>query len=683
MAEMHGKFDGWIGNANATEAELQEAYDLASREARSLRDLEGAESVSVGGQSDDGEATFIIVREGTHTTPYLPDPQALGVAFEWLERPPAQLSAAEHLLAGPRSGQVHPLGHDVTPLPFQQKLGSKTPWADLMALYVKLTALAAAGVKIARSGQVPAGLEVLLAPGKTARLRYSTLASWPNGKLDPGDIYNDFADPARHQGLMKQLVQWQWVKGENAKELADVTGCQLAAMTGTHWMVSPPRELVLVHAVQKPVQAPELTAAEARRSSAETAARLVRCVMNLERDSTGQVDVSAEWMEYDDSCPAGFNQQTATTEQAAIMMVPKDGPAPDKFTHQFKDTRRRDVTYRLRGISRYAEHFPGADVARDDGSAMQVTIPSSARPAAPRVLYIVPTFGWEGGRWNGDSFKSTRKGLGLRIYLDRPWWSSGAGEQLAVVLDESQAAADPVYAKTGVNKLTADHFADGDKTKRGLVLYDVKSDPANKRWFVDILFKPATVLTGNKVRRSSFSYSQFVRLALARHQSKSIAGMHRSDSVLADFAQLSHDRSLTVVRKGRQLDITLTASDFHQENVFDARLQKATGGTDLGWADVPNSAIVLAPSGSSAGQSGTGLVPQRPGGHAQTPGQTVPGGPLLPDELKRTATITLPATKPGVSYRLVVREYENFATGSLIGDGGVTERQVYFDIVEM
>src|SRR5207237_8685075 len=53
----------------------------------------------------------------------------------------------------------------------------------------------------------------------------------------------------------------------------------------------------------------------------------------------------------------------------------------------------------------------------------------SARPEAPKVLYIVPTFKWER---NANGTKRT--GGGLRIYLDRPWYSSGDDEKLAVLL---------------------------------------------------------------------------------------------------------------------------------------------------------------------------------------------------------------------------------------------------------
>jgi hypothetical protein len=86
--------------------------------------------------------------------------------------------------------------------------------------------------------------------------------------------------------------------------------------------------------------------------------------------------------------------------------------------------------------------------------------------------YAVPTFGWER---SGDSnlIASRRRGHGLRLFLDRPWYSSGEGELLGVVIwprslsDEdrprlkgsiSQAGADPVFVSSGRVALNRSSF---------------------------------------------------------------------------------------------------------------------------------------------------------------------------------------------------------------------------------
>jgi hypothetical protein len=66
------------------------------------------------------------------------------------------------------------------------------------------------------------------------------------------------------------------------------------------------------------------------------------------------------------------------------------------------------------------------------GSPVTLDVLSSKRPDAPSVKYVVPTFSWSRSTDN-RGIHSTKTGGTLRVYLDRPWWSSGQGELLGVV----------------------------------------------------------------------------------------------------------------------------------------------------------------------------------------------------------------------------------------------------------
>ncbi|HTF08755.1 MAG TPA: hypothetical protein VK659_11350, partial [Asanoa sp.] len=50
----------------------------------------------------------------------------------------------------------------------------------------------------------------------------------------------------------------------------------------------------------------------------------------------------------------------------------------------------------------------------------------------PRVRFVVPAFAWRREE-PGLELHSSRSGF-LRVYLDRPWFVSGDGELLGVVL---------------------------------------------------------------------------------------------------------------------------------------------------------------------------------------------------------------------------------------------------------
>jgi len=118
-------------------------------------------------------------------------------------------------------------------------------------------------------------------------------------------------------------------------------------------------------------------------------------------------------------------------------------------SHRLHDTKYRCVTYSMTATTRYRDYF--RPLKNENAQNMprftrtsppiQVDILNSAQPDAPKVLYVLPTFKWEStpqGR--------RRIGGGLRVYLDRPWFSSGDGEQLAVVLYPDATADLPDYA---------------------------------------------------------------------------------------------------------------------------------------------------------------------------------------------------------------------------------------------
>ncbi|HMN59910.1 MAG TPA: hypothetical protein PJ988_06070, partial [Anaerolinea sp.] len=138
--------------------------------------------------------------------------------------------------------------------------------------------------------------------------------------------------------------------------------------------------------------------------------------------------------------------------------------------HYFDDTRRHRVQYTPRATSRFREYFDqesGLDFTRA-GDPLWVDVPASARPAAPQVSYIVPTFGWQ-RETHTNLKRSVRFGGGLRVYLERPWFSSGMGELLGVSLYDysngsltdredwkawvTQWGADPIWLSPGLPQL--------------------------------------------------------------------------------------------------------------------------------------------------------------------------------------------------------------------------------------
>src|SRR5690606_24533223 len=115
-------------------------------------------------------------------------------------------------------------------------------------------------------------------------------------------------------------------------------------------------------------------------------------------------------------------------------------PGADKvqfglLRHEFGDTKHRTVRYRAIGTTRFREYFP--PVIAQDGNAIsrtgpevEIEIASTARPAPPQVVQVLPTFSHSVsvlGQPAGSQIR-TRARSGVRVYLKRPWFSSGDGE---------------------------------------------------------------------------------------------------------------------------------------------------------------------------------------------------------------------------------------------------------------
>jgi hypothetical protein len=333
-------------------------------------------------------------------------------------------------------------------------------------------------------------------------------------RLPKGEIARVPLSSFVHEDDLKLMAVWQWLR-EHADEetrrmwervdpgdpsALDRLTLQLAeaahyARYGGHGMLTPARELVLVHAVQQPLGRPVWSSLLAQRRKRENAIRLAGG-LQIHGNSTGSVELRARWDEAVDDPREG--PPVIRPNQAVLLDIPIPPPAErhdpnrpfvtirtgrrrvaryygaeDRLEfvqraqpeHAFPDTKHRVVGYRAAVTSRFGEYFPrNADGGFErESDEVVVSVPSSAPPAAVHVRYAVPTYGWTRSA-DSNLIASQRRGHGLRVYLERSWYSSGEGELLGVVIwprsltdadrlrlkrSVSQAGADPVFASAG------------------------------------------------------------------------------------------------------------------------------------------------------------------------------------------------------------------------------------------
>ncbi|TDC25100.1 hypothetical protein E1265_07990 [Streptomyces sp. 8K308] len=390
---------------------------------------------------------------------------------------------------------------------------------------------------------------------------------------------------------------------------AEMTSIHEAVAANQHWMVTPWQAITLVHAVQRPLSPPRLTFGDGtERKEGETAAYLSGTV-DLHAGSTERIDLLAEWTEQIDDGrkenPPGPQGKSGAVWHIPLALAKKftlTGAPPDGFpcrlegdrltfnsraaeaftrdgrpntpavpaSHEFGDTKHRLVTYRPVATSAFADHFPATlrnedpDAFSTHGDPVEHVVPSSARPAAPNLLYSVPTIGFEDIEAERGTTVRRRRGGGLRIYLARPWFSSGDGELLGVLLHEGAGdppenvlpfvtlmGRDPIHESAAVARPSAATFPGAALTKPGVRLtgpgvpenltvtvvgYAPKFDEASNRWFCDL-----DIDAGD-------AYLPFARLALARYQPNSLDGLHLSPVVLSELVRVLPERLLTVTR---------------------------------------------------------------------------------------------------------------------------------------
>lgn len=202
--------------------------------------------------------------------------------------------------------------------------------------------------------------------------------------------------------VLSTMKIWSWIVGANPPNLSDL---QQLALDGGHWMITPPKLLTLVHAVQQPLIEPQFQHLTATRQLGETFASLTD-EFPMSGKSTIKVDIEATWQEPIDDPKDTTNAQpvihNGSGHAFALDLATSDTVLViDQFAgnkHEFHDTKHRNVTYTAVATTRFREYFPPSITNNQDNitrksQPLTISIPSSARPTAPHPLYVIPSFG--------------------------------------------------------------------------------------------------------------------------------------------------------------------------------------------------------------------------------------------------------------------------------------------------
>lgn len=116
------------------------------------------------------------------------------------------------------------------------------------------------------------------------------------------------------------------------------------------------------------------------------------------------------------------------------------------LSFSFSDGRARKLDLRLRAVSSYKHYFPGGDIDENNQQFSEeqdigaVWVKSTIRPHVPAIDRTIPVFNWE--KSQGAKYRrEMKRRTSYRVFL-QDWYSSGEGEQLAIVMLPRNTTAD-------------------------------------------------------------------------------------------------------------------------------------------------------------------------------------------------------------------------------------------------
>jgi hypothetical protein len=198
--------------------------------------------------------------------------------------------------------------------------------------------------------------------------------------------------------------------------------------------------------------------------------------------------------------------------------------------------------------------------------SVPVIVRSAVRPEPPKVLYAIPAFAVaEPERDDNGALHAGRGANRLRLYLERPWWTSGTGEQLAVIVNTGTNLSSDPQGTSAAAKLVTLYGADPALTPGGYPLH--KQDLISGTLVAGTLDEPGTSATYTarahpvlydaerdlyytEIQLRPQLAGTFVRLAVARYQpyvTDQVSNLSRI--VTMDPVQLLPPRELTVKRR--------------------------------------------------------------------------------------------------------------------------------------
>lgn len=330
---------------------------------------------------------------------------------------------------------------------------------------------------------VPPGWQALLRLKCVPKLTNAkNIFELPNTAATVGGHVADWLDPSNKFLQAPELQSQLGDANDLANELA----------LGHLEQVTPAKEILLIHAVQKPLKTcaidqPAHDLAVAIVQDYDSPKVQFTLTANIgDRRSTGKVELIADWTDIVDSPPKTHNEnfhRNIHVKQWALSLQASGAPDVDQQIFQqveqtFPDTHFRVVDLSINAISRFEHLYNSANKdetpftlsgERDDNVRVQIL--NTARLDPPRVNRVIPLRPAFWDKFSDHLSCYTSYGGAFRIYLERPWQGvsvseGGQGELLGIALwgENFPVPSNPCYENAFCFKPTTYRSYYGDQS---------------------------------------------------------------------------------------------------------------------------------------------------------------------------------------------------------------------------
>jgi hypothetical protein len=639
LAMQHPKaFDTALG-PNVTPAELERQFSIAKRADNDLGKVDGAQLIDGG---DDSGKYYIVGEQEWPKLPWLADFASEYISIRCRSRP-----------INPKTNlEGETVGFDKLQYIWRGDWPSRVPIA----------------LKVVEAREGCIGSHSATADQRTIKVELGAAEQVTIDMLSCPD---------------QDYVPWLGVaKWAGASDTDTCHAVNDSVYRGCNPLVTPPRTITMVHAVQRPLVDPT-GGFIANRAMGNTHVILGTSSLKLHIPSTGRIDVQAAWSDIEDIAPAQPRRNSVVANVGSYdiahkppLLAPPHGAFP-VIRQEFGDVRRRRVTYTLTAISRFRDFFGRITMLDPQACSVRATlnitdVKAATRPPTPKVRLVLPTFRWSRSD-QGNVIRSSRRAGGLRVLLERPWFVTGEDEALAVVAwpqsaqppvgrelrNVTLAGRDPLFTtanthapaaivnQTHVNAAASQSvkLPELDRPVFAMITpvdFDRNFDREADCWFADIDLSPLVEKT----------YFPFVRLSLCRYQDH-IADLDQrlSTPIQTEPLQLFPHRDLTVTRNPGKAIVVVNDPNpaGPKPTEIEAQLQVFTGDPRAADAGLigPSAWTMLKRAAGRLGDSLQLEIPpaeRRPLRIAVTENESYVAGAGSPSRIVYADTVNLPAS---------------------------------------